>query len=189
MHRRLAISLGLAAFLAASSAFGQTGQSTVFPVQTPGVNAPGSVDMCTNSSGIAVPCSDLSPLSVRVSSQPDQNAPYPTGAIPITGNAAGSTGAVIGTLAAAQGKTTFMCGFSVSAIGGTAAVGPITIAGITGSAPQVYQGSSSAAGGTVASGQFWPCIPAPTLNTAITITTTADGTASAVDVNSWGFQR
>lgn len=188
MHRRLAISLGLAAFLAASSAFGQTGQSTVFPVQTPGVNAPGSVDMCINSSSIAVPCSDLTPLSVRVSSQPDQNAPYPTGAIPITGNAAGSTGAVIGTLAAAQGKITYICGFSISAIGGTAAVGPITVAGLTGSS-QVYQASSTAAGGTAASGQFWPCIPAATLNTAITITTTADGTASAVNVNSWGFQR
>jgi hypothetical protein len=37
---------------------------------------------------------DLSPLSVRIAAQPDQNAPYPTGATPITGNAAGTTGAV-----------------------------------------------------------------------------------------------
>jgi hypothetical protein len=35
---------------------------------------------------------------------------------------------------------------------------------------------------------FTPCIPSSTFNTAITITTTADGTATAVDVKSWGFQ-
>jgi hypothetical protein len=34
-----------------------------------------------------------------------------------------------------------------------------------------------------------PCIPSSTTNTNITITTTADGTASAVDVNSWGYLR
>lgn len=106
----------------------------------------------------------------------------------ITGNAAGTTGAVVGTLAAAASKTTYICGFNVQAIGGTAAVGPITIAGLIGSS-QVYQGSASAAGGTVASATFTPCIPASAQNTAITITTTADGTASAVNVNSWGYQQ
>jgi len=30
-------------------------------------------------------------------------------------------------------------------------------------------------------------VPASAPNTAITVTTTADGTATAVDVNSWGF--
>lgn len=188
MKRRFAISLGLAAFLAASSAFAQTGQGTTFPVQQPGVNAAGTLNMCLNSVGAAVPCSDITPLSVKIATQPDQNSPYPTNATPITGNAAGTTGAVVGTLVARAGQTTYICGFAVSAIGGTAAVGPITIAGLTGSS-QVYQASASAAGGTVANGSFWPCIPAATLNTAITITTTADGSASAVNVNSWGFQR
>jgi hypothetical protein len=36
---------------------------------------------------------------------------------------------------------------------------------------------------------FTPCIPATGTNTAITTTTTADGTASAVAVNSWGYQQ
>jgi len=76
----------------------------------------------------------------------------------------------------------------VSAIGGTAAVGPVTIAGLLGSS-QVYQGSSSAAGGIVASQIFQPCIPASAVNTNITVTTTADGTATAVNVNSWGFRQ
>lgn len=108
----------------------------------------------------------------------------------ISGNAAGSTGAVVGTLAAAAAKTTYICGFNVQAIGGTATVGPITVAGLVGSS-QVYQTdvNSATVGKTVASATFLPCIPASAVNTAITITTTADGTATAVDVNSWGFQQ
>lgn len=109
------------------------------------------------------------------------------GTTQITGNATGSTSAVVGTLSAASGKTTYICGFDVSAIGGTAAVGPITVAGLVGSS-MVYQLSSSAAGATL-SRSFTPCIPASAANTAITITTTANGTATAVDVNSWGYQQ
>ena len=112
----------------------------------------------------------------------------PPGAIPITGNAAGTTGAVVGTLAATAGKTTFICGVSIFAIGGVAAIGPITVAGITGTS-FIFQGSSSAAGGLIAERNFSPCIPASSVNTAITITTTANGTATAVNVNSFGFQQ
>lgn len=105
----------------------------------------------------------------------------------ITGNAAGTTGAVVGTLAGVAGKTTYICGFNVSAIGGTAAVGPITIAGLIGSS-MVFQLTSSATGASI-SQTFSPCIPASAANTGITITTTADGSASAVNVGSWGFQQ
>ena len=105
----------------------------------------------------------------------------------ITGNSTGSTGAVVGTLAGVSGHTTFLCGFNVSAVGGTAAVGPITIAGIPGS-NMVYQLASTASGASVGN-TFSPCIPATAANTAITITTTADGSASAVDVNAWGYQQ
>lgn len=113
---------------------------------------------------------------------------WPAGVI-ISGNAAGSTAAVVGTLAATAGKFTNICGFNVQAIGGTATVGPITIAGLVG-ASQVYQTdvNSATVGKNVASATFWPCIPASAVNTAITITTTANGTATAVDVNSWGYQ-
>src|SRR5215469_5225342 len=116
-----------------------------------------------------------------------QTSGVPTGAI-ITGNAAGSTAAVVGTLAARAGVTTYICGFNVSAIGGTATVGPITVAGLVGNS-QVYQVPvNSAAGAIVVSQTFNPCIPASAANTAITVTTTADGTATAVNVNSWGYQ-
>jgi hypothetical protein len=107
----------------------------------------------------------------------------------ITGNAAGSTGAVVGTLAGTAGKTTYICGFNVSAVGGTATVGPITVAGLIGSS-QVYQiPVNSTAGAVLVTQTFAPCIAASAANTAITVTTTANGTATAVDVNSWGFQQ
>lgn len=114
-------------------------------------------------------------------------APLPTvstAPASIQGNATGSTGAVVGTLAAAAGKTTFICDFDVSGIGGTAALGPITVAGLLGGS-KVYQLTSPG----YLSKNFDPCIPASAVNTAITITTTADGTATAVDVNSTGYQK
>ena len=105
----------------------------------------------------------------------------------VTGNATGTTGAVVGTLAAVAGKITYICGFDVSALGGTATVGPVTVAGLLGSS-MTYQFSSTAAGATFGR-TYSPCVPASATNTAITVTTTADGTASAVDVNSWGYQQ
>lgn len=133
------------------------------------------------SNNVPVQASAANPLPVVVSGQ------FPSGATPITGNATGTTGAVVGTLAAVSGKTTYICGMNVSATGGTAAIGPITVANtITGSL--VFELNSSVAGTNI-SENFSPCIPANASDTAITTTTTADGTASAVAVNSWGFQQ
>jgi hypothetical protein len=112
---------------------------------------------------------------------------YPSGSTPITGNSTGTTGAVVGTLAATTGKTTYICGLNVSATGGTAAIGPITVAG-TVTASLVFE-LNSTVGGNNLSENFSPCIPASATNTTITTTTTADGTASAVAVNSWGYQQ
>jgi hypothetical protein len=118
-----------------------------------------------------------------------QQVPSIAGAVAaVTGNATGTTGTVTGTLAAAANKVTYICGFEVDAIGGTAAVGPVIVAGVIGSS-MVFQGSATAAGGPVAKQNFRPCVPASAPDSAITITTTADGTATAVDVNSWGFQQ
>lgn len=132
-------------------------------------------------SGQPVAVSSSTPLPVSGSL-----TPYPVGGAVITGNGTGTTGAVVGTLAAAALKTTYIAGFSVSAIGGTAAVGPITVAGLVTSS-MVWYLASSAAGNTLTV-QFNPPIPASAVNTAITVTTTADGSASNVAVNSWGFQ-
>lgn len=115
---------------------------------------------------------------------------FPNASTALSGNATGTTGTVVGTLAGAASKTTYICGFNVQAIGGTATVGPITIAGLVGSS-QVYQTdvNSATVGKQVASANFNPCIPASAANTSITITTTANGTATAVDVNSWGYRQ
>jgi hypothetical protein len=105
----------------------------------------------------------------------------------IQGNATGSTGAVVGTLAGTAGKTTYLCDFDVSAVGGTAAIGPVVVAGLLGGS-KTYQLTAPASNPPL-SKNFNPCLPASAVNTAITITTTADGTATAVDVNSSGYQQ
>ena len=111
-----------------------------------------------------------------------QTSGVPTGNI-ITGNATGSTSAVVGTLAGFVGKTTYICGLSVSSTG-SAAISPITVAGVIGS-NMIFQNVTAGTG--ILQQAFYPCVPASAPNTAITVTTTADGTATAVNVNSWGF--
>lgn len=121
--------------------------------------------------------------AIRISSTSVQTSPVPTTSSIIAGNATGTTGAVVGTLAAAANKTTSLCEFDVSAAG-TGLIGPITIAGLLGGS-RVYQITAPA----IISKSFSPCLPASAANTAITITTTADATATAVDVNSSGTQQ
>jgi len=138
-------------------------------------------------SGLLVGTAGAPAADVVTVQGPNAGGAFPTAATPIQGNGVGTTGAVVGTLAGAASKTTYLCDFDISAIGGTAAVGPVTVAGLLGGS-KVYQLSSSAAGVTL-SKSFSPCIPASAVNTAITITTTANGTATAVDVNSSGYQQ
>lgn len=117
------------------------------------------------------------------------SAGFPVASTPITGNATGSTGAVVGTLAANATKTTYICGFSVSALGTANTPGPVVIAGLVGSS-QTYQMSTLATGVVQELTRTFPtCLPASAINTAITVTTTAAAGGTAVDVNSWGFQQ
>jgi hypothetical protein len=152
---------------------------------TASVHAAPLVAPCSEATQTAAECDPINaanPMAVSIQ--------YPAGSTALTGNAAGSTGAVVGTLTSAAGKTAYICGFNVQAIGGTATVGPITVAGLIGSS-QVYQTdvNSATVGKTVAQATFSPCIPASAVNTNITVTTTANGTATAVDVNSWGYRQ
>src|SRR6516164_11194415 len=147
------------------------------------------VAVCGTPTGLSYPVPGLGNVTINTSGllcftgTVATSSQYPAGAIPITGNANGTTGAVVGTLAGTAGKTTYICGFTVSAIGGAATVGPITVAGLVGSS-QVYQApvNGTAPAPTVASFSFTPCIAASAVNTPITVTTTANGTATAVDV-------
>jgi hypothetical protein len=135
-----------------------------------GATAGGSVGMCLNAAGLAVACGGASAIA--------------PGTV-IQGNGTGTVGAVTGTLTSATGKTAYICGFAISATG-TGSIGAITITGLLGGT-QTYQAGLSAAGGVVAQAQFSPCLPASGTNVNIVITTTADASATAVDVNSWGF--
>lgn len=137
--------------------------------------------------GLVVGTAGVPATQVVTVQSPASGGGFPSAATPISGNSTGTTGAVVGTLAAAGGKTTYICGFSISATGGVATLGPIVIAGLIG-ASQTYQLFSTATGANL-NVPFTTCIPASATNTAITITTTADATASAVDVNSWGYQQ
>ena len=103
----------------------------------------------------------------------------------VTAAASGTTGVVTATLPGAPNKITFLCGFSVSGAG-TGTISPITVSGIVGG-PFTYQGISAGAAPFVHA--FSPGVPAANVNTPITVTTTADGTATAVNVQAWGFQQ
>jgi hypothetical protein len=102
--------------------------------------------------------------------------------------ASGTTGAVTATMPAVAGSTNYLCAIDVEASGGTAAVSPFTIMGLLGG-PLTTIGPpliSSATGAGVQ--RIWtPCLPATNPNVPITVSTTADATASSVKVMASGF--
>lgn len=192
--------LGFAAFLLASPSLAQ---GPNFPTQMGGTRAPGVLAMCLDSLGNAVPCplADTTPSIAKafqpakaedrgqvVSISPNSGAfnPFPANATPATAVGTGTTGAVTATMAATAGKTNWVCQVQISAIGGTATIGPVTITGLKGGNTLTYQLASTAAGNYLPI-SFTPCFPASAVNTAIAAATTADGTASAVDVNILGY--
>src|SRR5271170_5466211 len=164
MKQLLAV-LGIAAALSGHCLGTALAQGVVFPADKSQVSLP---PYGNGAAGVGMPPSSQ----------------YPKGAVAIGGNGTGSTGAVVGTLTPAATDTAYICGFNVSALG-TLTVGPITVAGLLGGS-QVYQ-LVATAGGVTLEIQFSPCIPASAINTPITTTTTADASATAVDVNSWGY--
>lgn len=165
--------------------------------------APGYLELCLNSAGQAVPVGlcDQAPNVTKpfqfaipehranvVTLSPNSGAtnPFPANATPTTAVGVGTTGAVTATMAAVVGRTNWVCSVQVSAIGGTATVGPITVTGLKGGNTLTYQVASTAAGNFLII-PFQPCFPASAANTAIAAATTADGTATAVDVNIIGY--
>lgn len=157
-----------------------------------GVN--GALGMCLNSSNKAVPCS-----AAGVVPSPVTLPPYPanvtTGVVatPVTansGNVAAATATA--TLPAVAGKTTYICGFTITSAGSTAAavVNPTVTNTMTGTLTFTY---ASVAGGTVANQSlivpFNPCIPANAVNTTIPVSLPSLGTGNTnTTVNAWGFQ-
>lgn len=202
MKRLSTIALAAALSIAASACLAQT--QPTWPVD--GFNntlASGTVALCMDSAGRAVPPAlcDQTPSIARplqpaatehratvVTISPNSGAsnPFPANATPTTAVGVGTTGAVTATMAATPGKTNWVCSVQVSALGGTATVGPITIAGLKGGNTLTYQMASTASGNFLVI-PFQPCFPASAVNTAIAAATTADGTATGVDVNITGY--
>lgn len=111
----------------------------------------------------------------------------------LTASATGTTAAVTATLAAAAGKTTFICGFSVSPGSAASAISiNVTTTGLTNNAKWAVGAPVTAAGttGTTLTQNFNPCVPASAVNTGIVITSGALGTSGINnDVQAWGYQQ
>jgi len=103
---------------------------------------------------------------------------------PVTASATGTTGAVVATISAKASQINSLCGFDVISSGVTSAITPITVTGLTGGT-LTYTGII--AGTAPFTPRFNPCIQGSAVNTAIVITTTASGSATAVSVNAYGF--
>lgn len=115
--------------------------------------------------------------------------PAPQGAqtIPLEVSSTGTTGAITATLAAASGKTTYICGMVVTSGGTTAATsGDLTVTGLTNTLHFLYVFVSSGQG---LLGWAVPnCLPASATNTAIVVNVPAGGAGTTVAVSAWGYQ-
>lgn len=119
---------------------------------------------------------------------PATGSNYPSGSIPVTASATGTTAATAATLPAQSGYVTFICGFVMTSGGTTAAVvGNATVANTT-------RGTLNFAYVSVSSGQgllgiaFPTCIPANAVNTTIVVTEPAGGAGTTSAVSAWGYQ-
>lgn len=107
---------------------------------------------------------------------------------PITVSATGTTNATVAALPNVAGKTTFICGFSISSTATAGLTGNATVSGPTATLSFVESvGTSPAIGGAQQS--FSPCIPASAANTPIMVTSVAAGTGGITTVSAWGFQQ
>lgn len=121
-------------------------------------------------------------------------APYPGASTAITassGNVAAATATA--TLAAVAGKTTYICGFTLTSSGSTAAavVSPTVVGVITGTMTYTY---TSVAGVTLSNlplvEDYTPCIPASAVNTTIVVSVPSLGAGNTnTTVTAQGFQQ
>lgn len=119
---------------------------------------------------------------------PSTGTGYPNGSTPVTASTAGTTAAISATLPGVAGKTTFICGFAMTAAGGNSgAIGNGTITGtISGTLNFAFENPMNGQGIIVV--PFLPCIPASAPNTAIVINQPAAGSGAIAAVTAWGYQ-
>jgi hypothetical protein len=166
---------------------GQAHAQTTFPTPKGNVVAPGEVPMCETLVGNWVACGSPGavPFPVQIFNSPAlPDYTYAVNQNVLGGSSTGTTGAVTATVTPPAGRIFFLCGFDISAIGGTATIAPITVTNLQGGTLTYYASSSVA--GTTLSIRYAPCINATAIGQSVSIATTADGTASNVAVNMWG---
>jgi|ERR1035437_1488848 hypothetical protein len=111
---------------------------------------------------------------------------------PVVVIATGSTAAITATMPAdtsPTGRTNYLCGFDVEAVGGTAVVTPLTIEGLLGGTMTITQVVTSSTTGVGYTRTYTPCLPASDPADLVSVATTAAAGATAVTVQVWGFQR
>jgi len=113
---------------------------------------------------------------------------------PITATATGTTAAVVATLPAVAGKTTYLCGFYYTGTNATAAntTTSVTVTGTIGGT-MTFGFPTLAAAATVQNTipvdeGFIPCVAASAINTAIVVNGPALGAgATQATVTAWGY--
>ena len=132
-------------------------------------------------------------LALLLSTSAVAQSVYPPGAIPITASASGTTGAVTATIAAQISKTAVICGFYYAGSNATSAQnGSVTVTGVVGGTmsfgyPTLAQGANVPTTIPVDEA-FLPCVPATSVNVAITVNGPALGAgAPLATVTVWGF--
>jgi hypothetical protein len=118
---------------------------------------------------------------------------YPEGAFAVTaasGTVANASAAA--TIAAAAGRRNFLCGFTITSTGSTAAavVAPTVTGLVTGTLTYAY---ATVAGATLSNQpvtvKFSPCVPASADGTAIVVTLPALGAGNTnAAVTAWGYR-
>lgn len=186
--KRLLLSLLFAlAFAAPAAAQGIPGSSIVVntcgvppSTYTAGQNQPNLQD----SNGRQCNVVTLAPSTVlTLASQ------YPSGAIPITASATGTTAATTATLAAGTTTTTYLCGFAIRALATGAANGNATVTGTKTGTMNFEQWTAPLASGLgLVEERFAPCVPASGVNQAIAVISAAPGSGGVVSVTAWGYQ-
>lgn len=175
------------------------GDGTTSPVAVkPASTAPVATDIALvttlspNSPGIVQLGQTVKAASVPMTLASDQGnifiSPYPSGATPITGSTIGTTAATVATLAGAAAKTTYLCGFTITADATAALAGAATVAGTISGSLNYIQSVGAATSAQQLTQTFQPPIPASAVNTAITVTSAAAGTGGNTAVTAWGYQ-
>jgi hypothetical protein len=115
--------------------------------------------------------------------------PFPEGARPnnLTASTAFTTGASSATLTGAASKWTYLCGFTVTSAGTTAAtLGAITVTGTIGGT-MTFEYAFVSSGQGVFGIAFPGCISSSAVNTSIVVNTPAGGAGTVGAVNAWGY--